>query len=500
MKVDRRRFLVGSGGTLALPLLESLLPRAAYGQTPAAPRRLVILLHQDGRIVGNGLRESGVLNDHWSPGAASGALPATGALSPMLGLLEPIRNEVVTIDGIDNRVRHTTTDVDGHRPGQQSILTCKKPVSTSAAGGPSFDHVLGTRLRASTAMRASVVIPATAADATWRLNNSPVFFGANGSSPTLIHPDPKLAIKELFGAPVSTTPMTPTLAQRMVQQRTSMLDGVLESFNALKGRVSASDRQRLEAHAEFVRAIEQRSGNTGGIKALSCTRPTEANVPGNANPAGGAYLRGERDAVLLPHIVENLVQTIACDVTRVASLFFWQGNDPVFPTEFPGVTSPFQNNNWHTTIHATPRLSGALPQSASDLKTSFNLFARTFVEVVQRLGQMQDVDGSRLLDNTLVLWISDMGYGPSHAHFNVPVVMAGLKSKFSQGQGRHVVVNRRSTGDLFAEVMRMFGGTDATFGDDGTIGQFNTGDLNAGAGAPGFITSATPLHSGPIGL
>jgi hypothetical protein len=39
-----------------------------------------------------------------------------------------------------------------------------------------------------------------------------------------------------------------------------------------------------------------------------------------------------------------------------------------------------------------------------------------------------------------------------------------------------------------------------TFGDVGTIGAFNTGDLNAGAGLPGFITKDTPLHSGPIGL
>jgi hypothetical protein len=87
-----------------------------------------------------------------------------------------------------------------------------------------------------------------------------------------------------------------------------------------------------------------------------------------------------------------------------------------------------------------------------------------------------------------------------HVDYNVPVVMAGLKSAFPQGQGRHVVSNRRSLGDLFAQVLRMFGGSDTTFGSTGVIGDHNTGTLVADAGYPGYITKTTPLHSGALDL
>jgi hypothetical protein len=55
-------------------------------------------------------------------------------------------------------------------------------------------------------------------------------------------------------------------------------------------------------------------------------------------------------------------------------------------------------------------------------------------------------------------------------------------------------------GDLFAQVLRMVGGSDMTYGDTGVLGDYNTGNLNAGAGFPGFITPSTPLHSGPLDL
>jgi hypothetical protein len=63
-----------------------------------------------------------------------------------------------------------------------------------------------------------------------------------------------------------------------------------------------------------------------------------------------------------------------------------------------------------------------------------------------------------------------------------------------------VVENRRSLGDLFAQVMRMFGGDDTTFGSTGTIGDHNTGELHADAGAAGHISKDTPLHLGELDL
>ena len=96
-----------------------------------------------------------------------------------------------------------------------------------------------------------------------------------------------------------------------------------------------------------------------------------------------------------------------------------------------------------------------------------------------------------------------MGYGSSHFDFNLPVVMAGMKDAFPKGQGRHVVsAPRRSMGDLYAQVLRMLGGTDTTFGATGTVGSIAAGaGLNAGSGFDGgYVTSSLPLHLGPLDL
>jgi len=199
---------------------------------------------------------------------------------------------------------------------------------------------------------------------------------------------------------------------------------------------------------------------------------------------------------MLPAILENVVQAFACDVTRVASLVFWQGDDPVFPTEFSG-TSPFASANWHTVIHNSGNVF-AQPTDAGNLATSYGLYTKTFANLVQRMANFIEVDGSRMLDNTLILWVSEMGYGSTHSAANLPVVMAGLKSAFPRGQGRHVThSSRRSMGDLLAQVMRMYGGTDQTFGETGTLG---AGFTNAALGWPGFINANTPLHLGPLDL
>ena len=67
--IDRRRFLIGSGGTLlALPMLEAFAPRTAFAQTVAPPKRLVVVLHPHGRVVQP-------TNDNWAPRTTTGPLP-----------------------------------------------------------------------------------------------------------------------------------------------------------------------------------------------------------------------------------------------------------------------------------------------------------------------------------------------------------------------------------------------------------------------------------------
>jgi hypothetical protein len=500
-RIDRRRFLTGAAGSvLALPMLEATMPRLAFGQGAAPPKRLVVILHPHGRWVGNGTKTGAATQDNWSPLQQTGPYPATGNLSPALASLSEMRKELVTIDGVDNLVRHMVSDPDGHKPASLTCLTCARPTSTMKGGGPSIDFVAGERLRASGAQQSALVFPESAMDFPWRYAGTE-FYRANGTPPTLVESNPAQAIQDLFGSlTMSTTPPPkPTLHDRLVSRRPSILDAVAKSYVALEKGVSAADRDRLAQHANFIQTLETRLGGGGGTAlAKGCAKPDASLIP-KYDPA--ANQRCDLDGQVTPWIIENLVMSLACDVTRVASLHFSNNNDPTYSSEFTG-TSPFAGgNNHHAMVHDTPQLSAT---NAAPLTQAFQFHDKMALRLIKRLSEVTDTDGSRLLDNTLVLWVGDMGYGATHAVFNVPVVMAGMKSAFPKGQGRHVVLpQRHSLGDLYAQVLRMLGGSDMTFGATGKIGDSGlSGDkgLNTYAGYPGYITGNVPLHSGPLDL
>ncbi|MCC6807193.1 MAG: DUF1552 domain-containing protein [Deltaproteobacteria bacterium] len=499
-RIDRRRFLLGSGGAmLALPMLEYFAPRTAFGAAAPPPKRFVLLVHSHGRLTGNG--RGSPRQDEWVP-AAAGALPA-GAPSPMLAALAPIRDQIVIVDGVDNIVRHATGHGDGHYSAERTCLTAMRQKADGSGGGPSIDYVVGTRIRPNASARTSVVIPASVAQAEWSYD-AHHFFGSGGSSPTRISVDPKKAITELFGPPVvAGPPPALILHDRLVARRASILDDVAGSFTALRGKVNAADRARLDAHAEFIRSLETRyaGGAGGGVTAQGYVRPSEAAV---FDYKSTSYSRGRVDEQTVPSQIENLVMALAGDVVRSASLHFYIGYDPVFPSEFSPATSPFEAGNFHAMIHDTPQVT--LPNAPS-LRKAFNFYARMFTRLVQRLGEVTDTDGSKLIDNTLVLWVSDMGYGAAHHDFNIPVVMAGMPNAFPKGRGRAVFHDRRTLGDLYAHVLRIFGGSDTTFGEVGTLGSVtgradtgNDGFYSGWSGYDNYIGWGTPLHRGAIDL
>src|SRR5206468_8406504 len=113
-------------------------------------------------------------------------------------------------------------------------------------------------------------------------------------------------------------------------------------------------------------------------------------------------------------------------------------------------------------------------------------YGRMFTAIVQRLAAETDpIDNTPLLDSTLVVWVSDIAYA-NHTNYNAPVVLAGLKSAFPKGQGRHVVHSRRTLGDLYAHVQRLLGFSDMTYGLTGTLGQVTPSgrDLMKDSGSP----------------
>jgi hypothetical protein len=487
---------MGAGGAaLALPMLRALAPREARGGgTITAPKRIVIVHHFHGRMTG-GASSGGQLADNWSPGAQTGPLPATGDISPLLASIGEVRDRIVTIDGIDDLVRHMTGDPDGHRPANLTALTCVPPATQYTAGGASFDYEAGLLLRASSSQRASIVFPASASDPS-RYAAFP-FYGANGTSGYAVSPSPLDALLEVFGPPAPTEPPpTKTLKDRLTGRRASILDAVAGEYTSLAKKLGPEDRAQLEQHAEFIRTLET---HLGGTLNADCVRPSEADIPAYdvfANP------NGQLDAAITPWQIENLVMSLACDVTRVAALHFFQtDNHSTFPSAFDGA-SPIPPEQLHTMIHESDNPDSS---TAQVIRQGFGEIGMLYTRLIQRLAEVIDVDGNPLLDNTLVIWLSELGYG-NHFNFNIPIVMAGMPSAFTEGQGRHIVLPQRHTmGDLFTKALDMVGVPDTTFGYQGRIGDSGVAqsELAVWAGYGGstgdaFVNADRPLHAGPF--
>src|SRR5688500_13207766 len=117
MKLSRRMFLGGAGAMIALPLFESLLPRAARGAAPAVPRRFV------GFFVPNGIEMA-----NWTPigEGANYTLPQNAILAPLM----PYRSKVLIPTGLDNPPARPNPGPGDHASGCGAFLTAYQVVKT----------------------------------------------------------------------------------------------------------------------------------------------------------------------------------------------------------------------------------------------------------------------------------------------------------------------------------------------------------------------------------
>jgi hypothetical protein len=527
-RFDRRVFLRGAAGAvLAVPAMRSLWPGRAAAQAITPPKRLIVVVNDHGRTIGGismgDTTSDPMLGDLWSPGNKTGPLPSNATASTpntlppstLLAPLAPIVNEIVTFDGIDNIVRQASTDAQnhscGHWPASDTFLTCQLP---SADGqtltAPSVDFVAGQYLRANASMKESWVVYADETDINGDANG--YFTATQGSGAWIANGsypggNPAEAITSLFANYGSSgPPPPPSFQQTLIQRRRSILDAVLPEFTSLRSRLNSEDQATLDAHAQFIQSLEASMGADGGTQAAaSCSPPNPNTVP---NYQTGNWGSSGTDNLTCPIAINAVVQAIACDTARSFGFDFENNDGPTWDfIHFPGA-NPFLTNNWHNYIHGHAGV-----QSPTDpLVLTYQWRASMFTQLVQSLANTQDVDGSRLLDNTLVVWVSPLGYG-THTCFNIPVIMAGLKSAFPKGQGRHVVCARNSLGDLWTEALSMlgvpgygFGAGQMPYGITGTLGNYpaaastSNGPYNAATGYPGYINAGTPLHSGPLDI
>lgn len=453
----RRAFLRGVGGvSVGLPFLDAIHGKANAQAAVQRPKRLVIFFHPQG-----------TLHARWKP-ATTGALSA--ALPYILAPLEGHKSKLNVLSGIDNLVSPLNSASNGHNGAARSMLTCQPFVGVKSgqnpdngpADGPSFDWSVGPRLKGD-APRAVVNFGCTDTS----FGEYTVFWTRSGEAASVIT-SASTAMSTLFtgvGTGTSTaTPAAPTPEQLFRGRRPSVVDSVLKGFNRLSARLPSEDRVRLQSHIEQIKALETLQSAPGGVVLASCARP-------NTTFASGYDARSsDYDDLTAPAQIENAVMALACDVTRTVTMQFLDYHDPRFPFLFNNDRNGLVQgdsrtyDSFHTMVHEAGPNSDAT--GVDHLAQVYRWYMQQVAGFAKRLSEIEDGPGQTLLDNTLILSISEFGNGGNHDTAQLPILLLGNLAGSIQ-TGRHLDLTGYTTGDLFTTLQSLLVGDTTPFGMTG---------------------------------
>ena len=429
-RLSRRTLLRGAGGVaIALPFLGAMSDRAHA--TPF-PKRFVVFF--------SGL---GTVKPAWVPTGTETDFVLGEILSP----LAPYQQKLLVLEGLDMESSYHGPG-DAHQQGIGHALTGTElqegtlfPYSGDATntvgwgGGISVDQYLAQQIGQKTRFPSlELGVQVQASNVSSRMS----YLGAGQPVPP--EDDPRAVFDRVF-SDLITDPVA--LARRRVQRR-RVLDAITEDHHALVRRLGGNDRTKLEHHLEALHEIDKRL-DAPGLLGGACAMPSPGDVTDiYANDSFPEIGKLQMDL---------LVMALACDLTRVGSLqwtttqtgkvFTWLG----------------QSEAHHQLSHSNP----TDPENQAKLIAISKWHAEQMAYLLSRMEAVPEGTGT-LLDNTLVLWCTDISVGQSHSRRDMPYVLAGGAGGALQ-TGRYLKYQGDPHNDLLVAICNAMGVGVETFGN-----------------------------------
>ena len=398
--LNRRHFLRGLGTTMALPLLDAMVPLRASAAATAKPRRSVFVYIPNGV---NGMT--------WQCTKAGRGYE----LSPSLKPLAKHQEDFTVFSGL-------------HHPnglGQAHVCadTWLTGAKIDAQGGRKYENTISCDQ-----MMAEVVGQQTrfnsleisiSAGTGQPFNSSTLAFSRDGV-PLPADDNPKTIFNRLFGEEVGGI-----AAQRArLTKRRSVLDAVLDDAKSLRLELGTDDRTKLDEYMHAVRDVEQRTERLDAwldipkpVVEKNLAAPFQRDVP---KAQAGEYWRTMFDIIVL---------ALRTDMTRVVTYMNGsEGNGLAIPEI--GITQSRHNLSHH---NGDPDVLARLSKSDAFIMQQFAYF-------LDKLKGVQE-EGETLLERTMVLFGSGMSYGHSHCNSNLPILLAGGKG-LGLKHGQHLDYNK----------------------------------------------------------
>jgi len=392
--LSRRTVLKGAGVTLALPLLDAMIPAAtALAQTAGAPKlRMGFFYIPHGAIMGN--TSFGPEMDKWTPSGSGDAFK----LSPILASLEPHKRYVTSFGNLQNNAM-----VGGvHSLAPATWLSGTRPdkASASASMSTTLDQVVAKHISQNTTLPSLEVASETTQQAA-ACSGSACFYNTTLSfrdahSPLPMEFNPRKVFAQLFGEGD-----TPQERAAIASQTKSLLDRINDRTRALQRDLGAGDRVVLDNYLDTLREIERRV-QLASSRDLSVIKVPEAPI-GELNAFG--------DQVDL--MFDLIALAYQADLTRVASyIMVAEGTNRTY--NHIGVSDAFHPVSHHA--NDMTRLEKLIKIQTWHMER--------FAAFVKKMSAIPDGDGT-LLDHSMFLYGSNMSNSDKHNGYPLPTVLVG---------------------------------------------------------------------------
>lgn len=406
--LSRRAVLRGAGVSLALPLLDAMIPAGtALAQTAAAPRlRTGFFYLPHGAIMGN--TAFGAEMDHWTPSGAGADFKLSHIMSP----LEKHKHYVTSFGNLENAASHGSV----HTINPATWLSTMRP-DTSVSGASmttTLDQVMAQNIGQDTALPSlevaseTTVQVAACGGGTGACYYSSTLSFSNPSAPLPMEFNPRKVFLQLFGEGD-----TPEEREAIMQQTTSILDLINERSKQMQKSLGASDRIVLDNYLETVREIERR------VEMASARDLSAFDIP--TAPVG--ELDSFDDQVRL--LFDLVALAYQADLTRVASyIMVAEGTNRTY--NHIGVPDAFHPLSHHANDRG--RLERLVKIQTYHMER--------FAEFIDKMAQIPDGENS-LLDNSMFLYGSNMSNSDMHNNYPLPNILVGKACGGIRG-GQHI--------------------------------------------------------------
>jgi hypothetical protein len=385
--MPRRTFLRGIGATVALPLLDAMVP--AMAATPSGTSRYSFL--------------------HVPHGAAPGYWRPTGSgknweLSRILQPIAPFKDSISIISGTDHRMATSLSPEESagdHSRTAAVYLSSAHPKRTEGQdieAGITIDQVLANKIGQSSPLPSlELCIEDVGSLGVCGVGYSCVYTNtiawSSPTSPLPMERNPQVVFERLFG-----DGGTPEARAARKREDRSILDSVLADVGRLKRGLGASDLARFDEYLDDIREIERRIALAEQTASIEADRPETAELPFDEH---------------VKLMLDLQVLAFKADITRVATMMFSRDLSARVYTE-SGVPDAYHALSHHQEDAVRMERYAKLNAYHVSLVGYF----------LDKLRSTPEGD-SNLLDNSLVMYGSPMGNSNAHDHINLPILIAG---------------------------------------------------------------------------